>query len=303
MSNTNNQTECPICFAAITEDTGRTVLSCKHEFHLKCVVTWLQTGGSCPCCRRSPGEMEAIGSVSSSDDDSILSDIEHDFHVTALMKAARDNDVSEIRRLIQEGADIEALDSDEDTPLMYAVLNQQMEAADLLLELGANVDILAKIAEPMLSLSECSVDLAILGACFYGCLPAVRACLDRGANPNTTLPGVGTTPLMEVIRTDQKEHVPAIVRLLLDRGASVSVIDGSGGTVFDWVVYEGMCDSEVLNILNAGKQITAIRRIQRSWRRHQMVLYAKTLASLQFTVVQEPVEEPGWFMSRMMTVQ
>ncbi len=55
--------ECAICFNEINGATGRTVLGCGHEFHLRCVVEWFnnQEGAcSCPCCRRAQGEYDTV---------------------------------------------------------------------------------------------------------------------------------------------------------------------------------------------------------------------------------------------------
>ena len=54
--------ECPICYEAVTEDSGSVNLSCKHTFHLRCITDWFakQSQGSCPCCRKDMGEKEDI---------------------------------------------------------------------------------------------------------------------------------------------------------------------------------------------------------------------------------------------------
>ena len=57
---TPEQTDCPICFDTINEQTGKVVMSCKHSFHLSCIATWLQTKESCPCCRSKTGEKEKV---------------------------------------------------------------------------------------------------------------------------------------------------------------------------------------------------------------------------------------------------
>lgn len=58
-----SESECAICFADITADTGRSVLGCGHTFHMLCVVRWFceQEGiSSCPCCRREAGELDNV---------------------------------------------------------------------------------------------------------------------------------------------------------------------------------------------------------------------------------------------------
>jgi hypothetical protein len=61
--------ECPICFEAITEDTGVVKMACKHSFHFCCLGTWFshqfvnKQKESCPCCRHEAGEKERLPRV------------------------------------------------------------------------------------------------------------------------------------------------------------------------------------------------------------------------------------------------
>lgn len=56
--------DCSICLEEITAATGKTVLGCGHEFHLRCAVRWflsLQGAAStCPCCRRESGHLDDV---------------------------------------------------------------------------------------------------------------------------------------------------------------------------------------------------------------------------------------------------
>ncbi|KAJ8534080.1 hypothetical protein K7X08_007404 [Anisodus acutangulus] len=44
---------CSICLEAFCESDPPTVTSCKHEFHLQCVLEWCQRSSNCPMCWQS----------------------------------------------------------------------------------------------------------------------------------------------------------------------------------------------------------------------------------------------------------
>jgi len=52
--------ECSICMNAIDASTSSARMVCGHSFHFGCVATWATTNPSCPLCRHSFGETEAI---------------------------------------------------------------------------------------------------------------------------------------------------------------------------------------------------------------------------------------------------
>ena len=55
--------DCAICFETINRATGKAVLTCGHEFHMRCVTSWFQKqveGQSCPCCRKETGDHDGI---------------------------------------------------------------------------------------------------------------------------------------------------------------------------------------------------------------------------------------------------
>ena len=48
--------DCPICFETIEcdkSDLNRAILDCGHEFHPKCILTWLKHKSNCPVCRNN----------------------------------------------------------------------------------------------------------------------------------------------------------------------------------------------------------------------------------------------------------
>ena len=52
--------DCPICYSAITTETGVVTTSCGHSYHFACISKWFmgQDNGTCPCCRKEMGETE-----------------------------------------------------------------------------------------------------------------------------------------------------------------------------------------------------------------------------------------------------
>ena len=46
--------DCAICYEPITESTGKAILSCRHEFHITCIIASMATGThTCPYCRHT----------------------------------------------------------------------------------------------------------------------------------------------------------------------------------------------------------------------------------------------------------
>ncbi|OVA00037.1 zinc finger protein [Macleaya cordata] len=53
-------TDCPICLGEFIEGEKLRVLpKCNHEFHVRCIDTWLLSHSSCPTCRHSLLEQPA----------------------------------------------------------------------------------------------------------------------------------------------------------------------------------------------------------------------------------------------------
>lgn len=315
--------DCAICFGEITETTGRTQLSCKHEFHLKCVVTWLQReegAGTCPCCRAEPGELEQIGISDSESDGStaVSEDSDPVEGVTPLMFAAAADNVAEIRRLVAGGAGLEALDSDKDTALVYAVRNRRVAATEALIELGADVQAVAILC-PDNEDEELTPEFALHGACMWTSAPCIRYLLDSGVNPNCYCTGDGATPLTTVLRSEEdEEDMEEAIRLLMKKGANPFKTDPTGWNTLMWFAEYGIESSYIMRLLvppgpTDAMAAAAARLIQTSWRLRQSVREEKDcvsiLAGLKFTVVNETAAaakavavEDNWFMARMMRI-
>jgi ankyrin repeat protein len=112
---------------------------------MRCLFQWLQKpdgSGNCPCCRQEPTEHERlVAAPADEDDDDYDSESESETEgVTPLMDAIITGNVAEVARLIADGTDLEARDSDGDTAMVYAVMQPTTEALLLLLDAGAAID-------------------------------------------------------------------------------------------------------------------------------------------------------------------
>lgn len=170
---------------------------------------------------------------------------------TALMMAAKKGDNAEVIRLLEKGAEPNRANNNGGTPIMYAALSGKVETVRLLLEQGVEVNASAKNGWS-----------ALMIAATKGYTDIVQALLSSGAKPN--LPDVYLwTPLMravyegrfqvarmlldhEKIKVNQPGengvtalHLavlngdPALVRLLLDKGADPQQTDKFGRTPSD----------------------------------------------------------------------
>lgn len=164
---------CSICYSAF-EGKGRTTLDCGHEYHLRCIVQWFsQKGGrTCALCRKPPTENECIH---------IEKSIERFVDgVTPLMFAVSANDEDQVARCIEDGHDVNAVDSEGDPALIYSVSNQYETVTRRLLDAGADVTQIGKLVHVHTS------DGALSAACaFYS-----PSCLTRALSMHVTLEGV-----------------------------------------------------------------------------------------------------------------
>jgi ankyrin repeat protein len=86
-----------------------------------------------------------------------------------------------------------------------------------------------------------------------GDIETMRVLLEHGADPNVKGSG-GLTPLMMAAATDAD---PAMVRLLLDKGAVAGVGDESGSTALDWALRLG--DTEASRVLRRAGAVEMAR--------------------------------------------
>ena len=225
-----------------------------------------------------------------------------DIESSALMAAAQLGRVDDVKRLIQM-KDLEEKDSEGDTALMWALLYHRDEIFTLLVEAGASLLTL----DP----DRVSLDRALMTCCKYGSIPAIRACLDRGANVNYVQPGTGLTPLIHVVKS---YGAIAVAEFLISRGADATAVDATGWNAILWAVHSrGEEVQWVQTLLSRIPGMTpkknAAIKIQALWRGYRSrscELGAwKPRGGMMFTFVHQQVHvqiQNDWFMSRMMAV-
>ncbi|KAK7867489.1 hypothetical protein R5R35_004497 [Gryllus longicercus] len=121
-----------------------------------------------------------------------------------------------IRALVRHGADVDALDDEEQTPLMVAAENAFSQGIKLLLELGADLSLCTTAGENVLHFACRSADLETMGCVF-----------ETGAFDVQCRSGDGSTPLhVSASHWRTAECVEALVR----RGADVHARDAKGRT-------------------------------------------------------------------------
>ena len=189
---------------------------------------------------------------------------------SALLLAARNsNYIESVRLLLSHGADPQAVDkqgagilisaySTPDPALLNAVRAagvkltkiEQMGPYPLLTVLDSQDparigEVMQLGASPNERFAQVSDKTPVLGMmAFAGVMPVVSMLLEHGGDPNVR-GDRGFTPLMMAAASDRPE--PAMIRLLLQKGAEVNAQDSKGRTALDWALPQG--ETEIVRIL------------------------------------------------------
>jgi hypothetical protein len=70
--------DCPICFNAITPETGVMTTSCGHSYHFSCIAGWYAKEETCPCCRAAAKSTEIMPTDDEDDEDEDEDDEDED---------------------------------------------------------------------------------------------------------------------------------------------------------------------------------------------------------------------------------
>jgi ankyrin repeat protein len=128
--------------------------------------------------------------------------------------AAMNGDAATVQSLVQQKADVNAVQADGATAIQWAVYRDDLEMADVLIAAGANIKLANREGATPLYLAS-----------LHGSAAMIEKLLKDGADANE-LGAEGETPLMLVARTGNLDAM----RVLLDHHAEVNAKDKLRGT-------------------------------------------------------------------------
>jgi len=138
---------------------------------------------------------------------------------TALLAATQRNHVEIARLLINEGADVNVKDFNQDSPFLYAGAEGRVEILKLILRAGADLTSVNRYG-----------GTALIPACHRGHVEAVKLLLTTDIDKDH-VNSLGWTALLEaIVLGDGGPRHTEIVRLLAAAGANVNLPDRDGVT-------------------------------------------------------------------------
>jgi ankyrin repeat protein len=160
---------------------------------------------------------------------------------SALIGAIKQGDAARVRALLQQRADVNAVDLDGTTALLWAVQRDQLETVGLLLKGGASATETNRYGISPL-----------LAACEIGNVEIIDRLLRAGADANSATPA-GETALMVAARTGRV----AAVKRLVAAGADVNAKETMRGqTALMWAAAEDNLEATTM-LLEAGATVNA----------------------------------------------
>jgi len=153
---------------------------------------------------------------------------------TPLILAVLENNISFIDLLIQNNADMDAIDSDGHTAITYAVKHNYSHLVDFLLTQNAATHILDREGRSILSL-----------ACSVGAKESLRLLMDRGLD-EMHRDNFGWTPLHEAAYAGYLD----IAEMLLSYGSEIDACDNDGKTSLYYACQQGNLDIVKLLVNN-----------------------------------------------------
>ena len=182
-----------------------------------------------------------------------------------LMRAAHTGDVAEIRRLVADGADLEARDGSRRTPLHIAAFASQDDALAALAEAGADMNALDNQAYDVVTIAAVADDpelmslaialgndpglttspyegTALIAAAHLGHVEVVKRLIAAGAPLDHVNNLHWTATIEAVVLGDGGPDHQAVLKALLDAGADRSLTDRDGRTPLDLARQRGFTE-------------------------------------------------------------
>lgn len=187
-----------------------------------------------------------------------------------LIEAAKGKDADTIRRLIEEGVDVNTQDSGGRTSTMIATYNNDAETAKILIDAGADVNIQDEIennpflyagAEGYIEILKLTIKAgadpsitnryggtALIPASEHGYVDVIKELLINTDIDINHINDLGWTALLEaIILNNGDEKQQQTVQLLIDHGADVNIPDHKNVTPLQHARKKGF--KEIENIL------------------------------------------------------
>lgn len=157
-----------------------------------------------------------------------------------LAEAATNGNLTEVKKLIEKGADINYSNSKRNTALMkvcyFAEHTKYFNIAKELIDLGADVN------KGSIPSNYTPLDQAVK----FNNYKLTKLLLDNYADPNITFKGCyeGRTVLMTATSAKKPNRLASyeLVKLLIDNGADIELEDASGKTALDYALQTGRKD-------------------------------------------------------------
>lgn len=144
---------------------------------------------------------------------------------TEPIEIASQNDIEAVKAYLDEGFDINTINSNGTTMLLAATIEGHSDLVDYLLKSGADPN-----------LSNIQGTSPLFGASLMGFNEIVTSLLANGANPNIRIDGIYVTPLMIAIANNRTE----VVATLLKHGVDLTIENSEGKTAAELVQSEEM---------------------------------------------------------------
>ncbi|MEY8349052.1 ankyrin repeat domain-containing protein [Bacillus cereus] len=170
-----------------------------------------------------------------------------------LLTAVEQRETATVLSLIQQGTNINVIDSQGRTPVMVATYGNDIKTARALIKAGANVNVQDKMknnpflyagAEGYLEILKLTIDAgadptltnryggtALIPAAEHGYIDVIKELLTRTNIDVNHVNNLGWTALMEaIVLSDGNETQQQVIRLLIEHGANINIPDHDGVT-------------------------------------------------------------------------